>query len=134
MKEYITDTHALIWYLGDDRRLSRAALRAFTDAEQGRAFILVPSIVLVELVFLLQRERVPKALVDKAMALSDEIGSEIRVVPLDLAVAREVASFGPAAIPEMADRIIAATARVLQVPVLTTDSAIATSKLVEVIW
>lgn len=134
MKEYITDTHALIWYLSDDRRLSRAALRAFTDAEQRRAFILVPSIVLVELVFLLQRERVPKALVDKAMVLSDEIGSEIRVVPLDLAVAREVASFGPAAIPEMADRIVAATARVLQVPVLTADSEIAASKLVEVIW
>ncbi len=134
MKEYITDTHALIWYLSDDRRLSRGALRAFTDAEQRRAFILVPSIVLVELVFLLQRERVPKALVDKAMALSDEIGSEIRVVPLDLAVAREVASFGPAAIPEMADRSVAATARVLQVPVLTADAEIAASKLVEVIW
>jgi predicted nucleic acid-binding protein len=40
--------------------------------------------------------------------------------------------FGPAAVPEMPDRIIAATARALDVPLLTTDPAIAESGLVKV--
>ncbi|OQY91656.1 MAG: hypothetical protein B6D41_09115 [Chloroflexi bacterium UTCFX4] len=134
MKEYVTDTHALIWFLARDKRLSQRVAQIFSDAKQGRAFILVPSIVLVELVFLLQRRRVPDSVLRQAFELSEDLGADIRVIPLDLAVAREVASFGPAAIPEMADRIVAATARVLQVPVLTADSEIAASKLVEVIW
>jgi predicted nucleic acid-binding protein len=43
-----------------------------------------------------------------------------------------VADFGPAAVPELADRIIAATARALNLPLLTTDPAIVASGLVKV--
>ena len=66
------------------------------------------------------------------MALSDAPTSSICVVPLDLAVARAVSDFGPAAVPELADRIIAATARALNLPLLTTDPAIVASGLVKV--
>ena len=51
---------------------------------------------------------------------------------LDVAVARAVADFGLSAVPELADRIIAATARALNLPLLTTDPAIAASGLVKV--
>ena len=54
-------------------------------------------------------------------------------MPLDMAVVRAVHDFGPAAIPELADRIIAATARALDVPLLTTDPVIAASNLVRVL-
>jgi len=47
-------------------------------------------------------------------------------------VARAVRDFGPSAVPELADRIIAATARALNLPLLTTDPAIAASGLVQV--
>lgn len=134
MKEYVTDTHALVWFLAKDKRLSREAYQIFAQATQGRAAILVPSIVLVELVFLLQRRRVPESIVQQAFALSEAPGADIRVVPLDLPVAREAASFGPAAIQELPDRIIAATARALQAPLLSADPEIAASNLVEVIW
>ena len=40
--------------------------------------------------------------------------------------------FGPAAVPELADRIIAATPRALYLPLLTTDPAIEASGLVKV--
>jgi len=66
------------------------------------------------------------------MALSDAPDAGVRVVPLDLAVARAVRDFGPSAVPELADRIIAATARALNLPLLTTDPAIAASGLVQV--
>lgn len=134
MKQYVTDTHALLWYLTDDKRLSKAARRVFEEGEQGRAEILVPSVVLVESIFLMQRDRVPRALVEQVLALSEDTGSEIRVVSLDSAVARQAAAFGPAAIPEMPDRIIAATARVYQCPVISADNVFADSELVTVIW
>jgi PIN domain nuclease of toxin-antitoxin system len=55
------------------------------------------------------------------------------VTPLNLAVVLAVNAFGPAAIPELADRIIAATAYTLNLPLLTVDHIIIESNLVKVI-
>ena len=46
---YATDTHPLIWYASRTHRsLSHRARRAFEQAENGEAFILVPAPVLWE--------------------------------------------------------------------------------------
>jgi PIN domain nuclease of toxin-antitoxin system len=133
MKCYVSDTQCIIWYFTEDeRRMPKAARVAFKAVGDGTAQVLVPSIVLVEALFLAERQRVPRAILTELMALSDAPTSSICVVPLDLAVARAVSDFGPAAVPELADRIIAATARALNLPLLTTDPAIAASGLVKV--
>lgn len=134
IKEFVTDTHPFVWYLEDNKRLSRAAARVFSDAEMGKAIVHVPSIVFVELLFLVQRQRIPTVIIEQAFDLAEQEGSEIRVAPLDLGVARMVASFGPASVPELPDRIIAATARALNLPLVTADHEISESKLVQVIW
>ena len=117
-----------------DRRLSRQARKIFESAEEGYVQILVPSIVLVEAVFLMQRRRIPEAQVSKLFELSEDAEASICVVPLDIAVAQAVGDFGPVAIPDMPDRIIAATARALNLPLITVDPIITDSELVEVIW
>jgi PIN domain nuclease of toxin-antitoxin system len=132
VKRYVSDTQCLLWYMTQDRRLPKMARMAFQQAKEGATQILVPSIVLVEAVFLAERQRVPRPLLNQFMALSDAPDAGVRVVPLDLAVARAVRDFGPSAVPELADRIIAATARALNLPLLTTDPAIAASGLVQV--
>ena len=132
LKRYVSDTQCLLWYMTQDRRLPKMARMAFQQAKEGATQILVPSIVLVEAVFLAERQRVPRPLLNQFMALSDAPDAGVRVVPLDLAVARAVRDFGPSAVPELADRIIAATARALNLPLLTTDPAIAASGLVQV--
>ena len=132
VKRYVSDTQCLLWYMTQDRRLPKMARMAFQQAKEGATQILVPSIVLVEAVFLAERQRVPRPLLNQLMALSDAPDAGVRVVPLDLAVARAVRDFGPSAVPELADRIIAATARALNLPLLTTDPAIAASGLVQV--
>ena len=134
MKRYVADTHSILWYLAKDRRLSKRARSVFQAAKEDLAQILVPSIVLVEAIFLMQRRRTPETQVLKLFELSDDAGASICVVPLGLAVARTVGDFGPAAIPDMPDRIIAATARALNVPLITVDPIITESELVEVIW
>ena len=133
MKRYVSDTQCIVWYFADDtHRLPRAARSAFAAADEGRAQILVPSIVLVEVVFLAQRQRVAQSVLERLFALSDAPDATIYVTPLDLAVARAVADFGPSAVPELADRIVAATARALNLSLLTTDPAIEASGLVKV--
>lgn len=133
MKRYVTDTQCLLWYLADDRRLPRGANRVFRAADNGNAQVLVPSIALVEAIFLSQRRRVSAALLDRVLDLEDDPNASITVVPLDMEVVRVLNDFGPAAVPELADRVIAATARALGVPLLTVDSAIVESGLVDVI-
>ncbi len=133
MKRYVTDTHCLLWFITRDRRLSRNARKFFEEAKEGRAQILVPSIVLVETIFLAQRQRVSEQNLVQVMETSEDANASICVVPLDMAVVRALKDFGPAAIPEMPDRIIAATARALGLPLLTTDPSIAASNLVQVV-
>jgi len=118
----------------ESRKLSSRAAHAFRDAEDGFAQILVPSIVLVEAAFIFARNRIPRDIVDLVFALTDAVDANFCVVPLDLPVAHAARAFGPAAVPELADRIIAATARALDVPLLTADPVIAESDLIEVIW
>lgn len=133
MKRYVTDTQCLLWHLKRDRRLPRGARSIFEAADKGHAQVLVPSMVLVESVFLLQRQRVAQAVVDKLLQLPEDADASFCVIPLDLSVARASAEFGPAAVPELADRVIAATARALNLPLLTVDHEIAEGGLVEVI-
>jgi PIN domain nuclease of toxin-antitoxin system len=134
MKRYVVDTQGILWHLAEDRRLSRRAGKILDYAEEGYAQVLVPSIVLVEAIFLMQRQRIPEAQVRKLFELSEDSEASICVVPLDMAVAQAVGDFGPVAIPDMPDRIIAATARALNVPLITVDPIIAESELVEVVW
>jgi len=133
MKRYVTDTQCLLWYLAEDRHLPRRAKSIYAKAEEGQAQILVPSITLVETIFLLQRQRVAQEVVDQLVTLSEEPDASIYVTPLDMQVARAVGEFGPAVVTDLPDRVIAATARVHNLPLLTTDQAIAESGLVEVI-
>ena len=133
MKRYVTDTQCLIWHLIHDRHLPKTARAIFTAADDGRSQVLVPSMVLVETIFLLQRPRVAQRVVDHLLQLTEDPDASFRVVPLDSAVVRAVNDFGPAAVPELADRVIAATARSLNLPLLTVDHAIVASGLVDVV-
>lgn len=133
MKRYVTDTQCLLWSMAEDRRLPKAVRPIFQAADEGRAQILVPSIVLVEAIFLLQRQRVSDVVIRQLMQLSEEADSNFYVTPLDMAVVQALRDFGPTAVPELSDRIIAATARALNLPLLTTDLAIEASGLVTVI-
>ena len=133
MKRYVTDTQCLIWHLIHDRHLPKTARAIFTATDNGQSQVLVPSMVLVETIFLLQRQRVPQRVVDHLLQLSEDPDASFCVVSLDISVVRAVNDFGPAAVPELADRVIAATARALNLPLLTVDHAIAASGLVDVI-
>jgi PIN domain nuclease of toxin-antitoxin system len=133
MKRYVTDTQCLLWYLSDDRRLPKSINRIFDLLEEGRVQVVVPSIVLVEAIFLLQRQRIAHAALEQLLALSESPSDNIYIVPLDMQVVVAINEFGPAAIPELADRVIAATARAYNLPLLTTDHIIIESKLIQIV-
>lgn len=134
MKAVVADTHAVIWYFSSNKRLSNKGRNFFEQAQSGQKQVVIPSIVLVETIFLMQRARVNEAVIKDLLTLSESPLDGIYIYPLNKAVVAALNHFGPAAIPELADRIVAATALHLNFPVLTADSEISASDLIRTIW
>lgn len=55
MSDYVTDTHALIWYLENSPRLGSQARAAFDACDRGEIQIYVPTICLIEIVYLMEK-------------------------------------------------------------------------------
>lgn len=134
MRDFVADTHAVIWYLSGNKRLSRKARAIFQKAVAGHGHVIIPSIVLVETIFLVQREKLDEDVVKTLLALTENPDDGIYIYPLNKAVVQALSHFGPVAIPELVDRIIAATAIHLDLPLLTIDSSIQAAKLVRTVW
>ena len=127
---YVTDTHALLWYLTGDKKLGKQAKAIFLAAEQGQTTISASVIVLTEL---FQANKKWGWFPDFP-TLYNLIRNKpsYSFVPLE---ADDVLDFDrDAAVPEMHDRIIAGLARRLGAPLLTADSLIAKAGIVRIVW
>jgi PIN domain nuclease of toxin-antitoxin system len=130
MKAACIDTHALVWYLSRPKRLGRAASRLLRDADAGRAEILIPAIVVIELALLKEAGR-NLASAPQIEALFDEQPA-FELLPLEFSQATEFVLLDALADPF--DRMIVAAARASDVPLITADLRIEASALVETIW
>jgi PIN domain nuclease of toxin-antitoxin system len=133
MASVVADTHAAAWYLLDSPKLSAPALRRMTAAVEAGDIIFVPSISVVELLYLHEKGRIP---VSEWRLLSDGLSAEdsvVHVVPLTLGIATDLARVPWRAVPDMPDRIIAATALHLGLPLVSRDRRIRAPGL-DVIW
>lgn len=65
MGAIVVDTHAIVWYLVEPDRLSQPASDAFDQAAATGAAIYVSAISLVEIVYLVEKWRLPQAVLDR---------------------------------------------------------------------
>jgi PIN domain nuclease of toxin-antitoxin system len=126
---YVTDTHAFLWYLSEDKRLSKKALEAFEECDTGKDIMIIPSIVLVEALFLCEDERVELKFEEIISRL--QISSNYHVYPLDERVVAECMNIK---LSDPHDRIIVATAKLLNAKLITKDENIRKTKIVKTIW
>ena len=134
MTAVVADTHAIIWVLRNSQRLSDNATAAMDSAIQANLPIHIASISLVEMVYLTERGKIPTAAFEQLMVTLDEPTSAFEVVPLDLTITLALASIDRATVPEMPDRIIAATAHSLGLPLVTRDHRIQNLSTLTTIW
>jgi len=129
----IADTHTIIWYLFDDTRISEKAKRFIeVTGEQGNQ-IGISTITLVEIVYLIEKGRIVNHAFTKLNSELQHNQSVLQEIPLTNKIVMELAKIDRNSIPDMPDRIIAATALYLDVPVISRDEKIKNS-LVETIW
>lgn len=133
MLDAVTDTHALVWYLEDSPKLGQAASGVFDACDAGESLIFIPTICLVEIIFLQEKGRISADLLAR---LTLELGAEssgLRLAALTFEVANAVTRVPRVQVPELPDRIIAATALALELPLITRDEKIRASKI-KTIW
>jgi PIN domain nuclease of toxin-antitoxin system len=133
MSAVAVDTHTIVWYLANDRRLSAKAVNALDSATGTGSAIHVPSICLVELTYLVEKGRLPSIARDRLIKALDDPSAACRLASLDRMVADALEFVGRKEIPDLPDRIVAATALALQVPLISRDGKIRASK-VQTIW
>jgi PIN domain nuclease of toxin-antitoxin system len=130
MSELLLDTHAWIWWMDHDRRLSTAELAAL-DSLPTTERPLLCDISLWEAAMLVERGRLSFSVDFRDWLAAAAHPRTVRVIPITPEVAAEVTALPPAFHRDHADRIIVATCRVLNVPLLTRDQSITHSRLVK---
>jgi predicted nucleic acid-binding protein len=114
-------------YLYDDRRLSAPARVVIEQASASGDTIGMSAISLVEIIYLVERSRIPSEALQRLEHRLAAGGSVLVVLALDHETASAVARVDRNQVPDLPDRLIAATAVRFGVPLLTRDSRIQSS-------
>jgi PIN domain nuclease of toxin-antitoxin system len=129
----VLDTHAAIWYLHKIQQLSETALRSVRAKVASRLPVFVSTISLVETVYLAERGRLPLEAIRRLTSAIEDPASGLQLYPLDKGVAEAVQQIPRDAIPDMPDRIIAATALYLGLALVTKDRRLQSAGI-QTIW
>lgn len=82
MSQYVTDTHALYWHLTENPKLSAKAKKIFQDADSGIHQILIPTIVIIEMIYLAEKGRINASSLNQVLELIDTIGGSYQEAPI----------------------------------------------------
>jgi PIN domain nuclease of toxin-antitoxin system len=133
MAAVVADTHATVWYLANSPRLSPVAARALDGASAAGDSIIIPSISLVELTYLVEKGRLPSVARQKLVDAISQPNGAYELAPLDWRVAAAVELIDRNSVPDMPDRIIAATALSRGIALVSRDRKIRSSQI-QTIW
>jgi PIN domain nuclease of toxin-antitoxin system len=117
----VADTHAALWYTFGDPQLSRAAKLAFDGTANHRHKIALSVISLAEIVHLIEKGRFPVSVYDylqRALRNPDHV---LREAPLTMEIVDAMRLAPRTEVPDMPDRIVAATGLYFGLPVISRD-------------
>ncbi|MBA4380514.1 MAG: PIN domain protein [Anaerolinea sp.] len=129
----VADTHTLIWYLFEDKRLSRRAKQFIDNASEKGDQIGFSAISVIEIVYLIEKAKINPDTLTRLLEATAAEDAALVEIPVTGQIADKMRSVSRESLPDMPDRIIAATALNLHIPVISRDGRIKVSKL-ETIW
>jgi PIN domain nuclease of toxin-antitoxin system len=129
----VADTHAVIWYIFRDVRLSATARNTIEQIAAEGNQVAFSSITLAEIVYLSERGRIDAATLDRLLRAINSENALLVEIPFDRNIAQALMRVERSQIPDLPDRIIAATALYLGLPLISRDRRIQLSD-VNTIW
>ncbi len=128
----LVDTHVVVWLALDPSSLSKTARAAIDEARKNEGGLAISDITLLELTALVAKGRVRLDI--SLESFLQEVEARFVVLPMSARACARTTHL-PAGYPkDPADRILAATALVEGLPLLTADRAIRRTKAVQTIW
>jgi PIN domain nuclease of toxin-antitoxin system len=127
---FVTDTHALLWWFTNSSKISQTASEIFEKNEDGESVIFIPTIVVAEALSIFDKKRISfdfKRLFKKIIDSENYI-----VIPLDIPILQKLVELKD--IPELHDKIIVSTAKYLNSPLITKDKFLRNLPHLKTIW
>lgn len=127
---YITDTHALVWYLTGDQKLGAEAKKIFTRLEKGKGRLLISLIVFLEVLVLVEKGRITFTWEN----FNEKIGQfpTAMIYPIGLDVLAEIKDIGNKL--ELHDRVLVTTTKIHEGVLITKDPEIKKIKEIKTVW
>jgi len=129
MNNYIADTMAVVIRL-EKRKMPDKVRNIFLDGETGKIQIMIPAIVFAEIAYLSEKKRIETSLIEVRKYINEH--KTISECPLTLSIVEQAYLIDD--IPELHDRLIAASGIAINAGILTNDPKINESQHVISIW
>jgi len=129
----VLDTHVWLWWISCPEKLGAAAMQAVNAAVAGNGIVL-SSISTWEIALLVEKGRLELAVTMQDWVRTTESLPFVRFAPVDNTIALRSVSLPGAFHADPADRIIAATALVMGLPLVTKDEKIRAYPHLRTIW
>ncbi len=127
---FLTDTHALLWHFTDSPKISPKAKTIFAKCEKGDCIIFIPSIVIAECLSIFDKKKI---IFDfKALFNSIRKSENYVIIPLNHKVLLQM--IDAKEVSELHDKIIVATARLLDATLITKDALLRGINNLKIIW
>lgn len=127
---FVTDTHALLWWFTDSFKISTKASAIFEKCEKGENVIFVPSIVIAEALSIFDKKRV--AFNFKRLFEEIRDSENFVLIALDYPILQRMITLKN--IHELHDKIIVSTAKYLNLPIITKDKTLQNLSNINTVW
>jgi PIN domain nuclease of toxin-antitoxin system len=129
----VIDTHVWLWWISSPEKLAAEAAQAINAAVEGHG-IVISSISAWEVALLVEKGRLELSMSAQDWVQKTESLPFVRFVPVDNSIALRSLALPGTFHADPADRIIAATALVMGLPLVTKDEKLLAYPHLRTIW
>ncbi len=134
MANLLIDTHTAIWYFANSPELSAPATQTIDNAIGDGDTIILSAISIVEIIYLIDKGKLSQQNLNRLMQYLKLPNSSFATQDLTEDIAQTLAQIPRTTVPDMPDRIVAATALHLNLPLVTKDRKNQALQNIKTIW
>lgn len=134
MSDVVVDTHTAIWYFANSPEISALAEQTIDKAVVNGDRVILPTISIVEIIYLIDKGRLSQQNLNRLIQYLKLPNSSFITQDLTRDISQSLQQIPRQIVPGMPDRIIAATALYLNLPLVTKDHKIQALQNIKTIW